>query len=62
MARHHARVGGAVAAAARQLRHRAPVVHRDPYEYSVPDQDEDYLPQFAPAVAATAGEPSEVPA
>ncbi len=30
----------------------APVAYRDPYEYSHPDHDDDYLPQFQPDTAA----------
>jgi cytochrome c oxidase subunit 1 len=36
-----------------------PVAYRDPYEYSVPDHREDYLPQFAPAEGAPAAVPAE---
>ena len=38
-----------------------PVAYRDPYEYSVPDQESDFLPQFEPDTAP-AGEPAKVPA
>ncbi|HEX9736778.1 MAG TPA: cbb3-type cytochrome c oxidase subunit I [Thermoanaerobaculia bacterium] len=37
-----------------------PAAYRDPYEYSVPGEAEDYLPQFRPAEGAAA--PAAVPA
>jgi len=43
-----------------------PVVYRDPYEYSVPGADRDYLPQFEPAGPESgpgpAADPDLVPA
>ena len=34
-----------------------PTAYRDPYEYSHPDHDDDYLPQFKPAASAEAPVP-----
>ncbi len=47
----HARVGGPVVAAPRQLLRDADRVYRGPYEYSVPGRPEGDWPQNAPAWA-----------
>lgn len=39
-----------------------PVVYRGPYEYSVPDADEDFLPQDQPPAERTTPAPAPVPA
>ena len=54
VAREHARVDGALAAAARQLGATLPTVYRGPYEYSVPGMTEDYLPQTQVVTGARA--------
>jgi cytochrome c oxidase subunit 1 len=39
----------------------APEVYRGPYEYSVPGEKEDYLPQFVPPAVQPAPLPEEAP-
>ena len=39
-----------------------PTAYRDPYEYSHPDHDEDYLPQFRPEPRRPRVVPAEAPA
>jgi len=39
-----------------------PRVYRGPYEYSVPGEEKDFLPQYVPAEEAPAGAPASAPA
>jgi len=55
VARQLAGVGRADSTAARQLGPSLPVVYRWPYDYSLPDAADDYVPQTIRLVPAGAG-------